>query len=147
MNILFALDPADGIDPDDPIGDITLTNGQTTLSIESTYLDSWFETLINGFKSLQINQKITLEIPEEPELIIFEPIVEGFKISYGKKALFFQSLNEFLQPLLLAAQEFLAQLDQNSRQKDSFPNLVNLRQFIEQSAEQRSQKLTRTALT
>ena len=146
MKILFTLDSSDGIDPKDPIGDITITDEQTLLSIESTYLDSWFETLIDGFKSLKINQKITLEIMEEPESITFEPISQGFKISYRKRVLFLSNLNEFLQPLLLSAQEFLALLDQNEIKPENLLNLLSIRQFIEDYTHQQEPQLTRTVL-
>ena len=47
MKILFTLDQDEGVDPNDPIGDIIITNDQTRLSVESTYLDSWFDVLID----------------------------------------------------------------------------------------------------
>ncbi|MFM7574767.1 MAG: hypothetical protein ACKO4S_16795 [Snowella sp.] len=40
MKISFTLDQDEGIDPNDPIGDIVITNAQNRLSVESTYLDS-----------------------------------------------------------------------------------------------------------
>ena len=146
MQILFTLDPEDGIDPNDPLGDITLSDNQTTLSVESTYLDSWFDSLIKGFKSLQTNQKITLDLIEEPETLTFEPILDGFKISYGKQTLLFNTLNEFYQPLLLSAQQFLSQLDQNNNKTTTVPNLINIRHFIEQSILQSEQELNRIVI-
>jgi hypothetical protein len=146
MQILFTLDPEDGIDPNDPLGDITLSDNQTTLSVESTYLDSWFDSLIKGFKSLQTNQKITLDLIEEPETLTFEPILDGFKISYGKQTLLFNTLNEFYQPLLLSAQQFLSQLDQNNNKTTTLPNLINIRHFIEQSILQSEQELNRIVI-
>jgi hypothetical protein len=146
MQILFTLDPEDGIDPNDPLGDITLSDNQTTLSVESTYLDSWFDSLIKGFKSLQTNQKITLDLIEEPETLTFEPILDGFKISYGKQTLLFNTLNEFYQPLLLSAQQFLSQLDQNNNKTTTLPNLINIRHFIKQSILQSEQELNRIVI-
>ena len=146
MQILFTLDPEDGIDPNDPLGDITLSDNQTTLSVESTYLDSWFDSLIKGFKSLQTNQKIILDLIEEPETLTFEPILDCFKISYGKQTLLFNTLNEFYQPLLLSAQQFLSQLDQNNNKTTTLPNLINIRHFIEQSILQSEQELNRIVI-
>jgi len=146
MQILFTLDPEDGIDPNDPLGDITLSDNQTTLSVESTYLDSWFDSLIKGFKSLQTNQKITLDLIEEPETLTFEPILDGFKISYGKQTLLFNTLNEFYQPLLLSAQQFLSQLDQNNNKTTTLPNLINIRHFIKQTILQSEQELNRIVI-
>jgi hypothetical protein len=133
MKILFILDQDEGIDPHDPVGDIIITNGHSKLSVESTYLDSWFDILIDGYQSLKNDQKNTLEILEEPDLITFEPVLDGFKISYGKQELFFKNLNEFYQSLLTSAQEFLRQLNQD-QDKPSKSSLLNkIANFIQQA--------------
>ena len=140
MKISFTLDQDEGIDPNDPIGDIVITNAQTRLSVESTYLDSWFDVLIDGYKSLQNQNKITLEIVEEPDVITFETVLNGFKVSYGKQKLFFNDLNEFYQSLLISAKELLFQLDQSQENLSNFPLLIKIHNFIEQSSTQQEQK-------
>jgi signal transduction histidine kinase len=131
MKISFTLDQDEGIDPNDPIGDIVITNAQTRLSVESTYLDSWFDVLIDGYKSLQNKNKITLEIVEEPDVITFETVLNGFKVSYGKQKLFFSDLNEFYQSLLTSAKELLFQLDQSQENLSIFPLLIKIYNFVE----------------
>lgn len=140
MKILFTLDQDEGIDPNDPIGDIIITNDQTRLSVQSTYLDSWFDVLIDGYKSLQNQSKITLEIVEEPDVITFETVLNGFKVSYGKQKLFFSDLNEFYQSLLTSAKELLLQLNQAQESLSNFPLLIKIHNFIEQSSTQQVQK-------
>ncbi|MGK7893199.1 MAG: hypothetical protein AB4372_06095 [Xenococcus sp. (in: cyanobacteria)] len=66
MNISFKLDRDEEIDPNDPLGDIRIRSNQTLLLVRATYLDSWFDVLIDGYKSLKNKQKVTLEIIEEP---------------------------------------------------------------------------------
>jgi hypothetical protein len=140
MKISFTLDRDEEIDPNDPIGDILITNNRTRLAVESTYLDSWFDVLIDGYKSLQNQNKITLEIVEEPDVITFETVLKGFKVSYGKQELFFSDLNEFYQSLLTSAKELLFQLDQAQENLSNFPLLIKIRNFIEQSSTQQEQK-------
>jgi hypothetical protein len=140
MKILFTLDQDEGVDPNDPIGDIIITNDQTRLSFQSTYLYSWFDVLIDGYKSLQNQSKITLEIVEEPDVITFETVLNGFKVSYGKQKLFFSDLNEFYQSLLTSAKELLFQLDQAQESLSNFPLLIKIHNFIEQSSTQQVQK-------
>lgn len=135
MKILFKLDQEEGIDPIDPVGDIIITNAQTKLSVESTYLDSWFEVLIDGYQSLQNQNKVTLEIVEEPNLITFEPVLEGFKISYGKQELFFKNLNEFYQSLLTSAQQLRFQLEQDQEKITNLPILSKITNFVQQSTQ------------
>ena len=114
IKIRFILDHDQGIDPNEPVGDIIISNAHSKLSDKSTYLDSWFDVLIDGYQALKSNKKLTLEILEEPNLITFEPILNGFKITYGKQKLSFNSLKEFDQSLLTSAQEFLRQLEQDN---------------------------------
>lgn len=134
MKISFTLDQDEEIDPNDPIGDILITNDRTQLSVESTYLDSWFDVLIDGYKSLQNQNKITLEIVEEPDVITFETVLKGFKVSYGKQELFFSDLNEFYQSLLTSVKELLFQLDQTQENLSNFPLPIKIHNFIEQSS-------------
>ncbi len=140
MKISFTLDQDDGIDPNDPIGDILITNDHTQLLIKSTYLDSWFDVLIDGYKSLQNRNKITLEIIEEPDAVTFETVLKGFKINYGKQELFFSDLNNFYQSLLISAKEFLLQLEQSQENLANFPLLSKIRSFIEQPPTQQEQQ-------
>ena len=140
MKILFTLDQEQEIDPNDPLGNLIITNSQTTLSVESTYLDSWFDVLIDGFQGLQNNNKITLEIVEEPESITFAPVLEGFKISYGKQALFFSNLNVFHQSLLASAKDFLSQLKQERENISNLPLLSKINHFVQQSTIQKQRE-------
>ena len=133
MKILFELDRDEVIEPNDPLGDIRIGDGQNLLSVKSTYLDSWFDVLIDGYKSLKNHKKITLEIIEEPEVITFEPVLRGFKISYGKKELFFSDLNEFYQSLLTSTEDFQSQLEQEGENLSELPIFIKISHFIEQS--------------
>ena len=133
MNISFKLDRDEEIDPNDPLGDIRIRHNQTLLSVQSTYLDSWFDVLIDGYKSLKNQKKVALEIIEEPEVIIFKPISRGFRIKYGTKELLFDDLNEFYQSLLTSTQDFLYQLEQESENLSELPIIIKIRQFVEQS--------------
>ncbi|MEA5620925.1 hypothetical protein VB711_24250 [Cronbergia sp. UHCC 0137] len=139
MNISFTLDQQEVIDSNDPVGNMTITDGKTILTVESTYLDSWFDVLIDGLQGLNKKDKLTLEIVEEPEMIIFENTLPGLKITYGKEELFFKK-NYFYQELLNSVREFLFQLNQNEKDLTSLPIVRKLRNFIEQSSIKQDQK-------
>ena len=141
MKILFRLDQDEGIDPNDPIGDIMIRNDRTLLSIKSTYLDSWFDVLIDGYKSLLNQKEVTLELVEEPETITFKPVLKGFKFSYGKQELFFSDLSEFHQCLLTSTQDFLAQLEQDEENLFNLPNLIKIYHFSQQAAMKKQENL------
>lgn len=133
MNISFTIDQEAGIDPHEPLGNITISDGNSRLSIESTYLDSWFDVLIDGLNGLKTQNKLTLEILEEPEVITFENLLSHFKITYRKQELFFSNLKEFHQALLISTKEFLSQLQPNVKNLGNFPILNKINHFLEES--------------
>jgi len=82
MQIVWRLDVEEPIDPENLLGDITLTDGQMSLGERDTYLDSWLDALIIGLKAVQAGQRVGIDIPEEPEPLVFEPLGKRVRISY-----------------------------------------------------------------
>jgi hypothetical protein len=130
MQIFFELDQSEEIDPIDPLGKLMLTDGKTVLFIENTYLDSWFTIFIDALKALNLQNKLTVEIEEEPELITFEKLAKGFKINYLNKELFCENIDTFSQVLTKSAQQFLDQLCAVNNNVLNFPNLIKINNFI-----------------
>ncbi|MFB2836887.1 hypothetical protein [Floridanema evergladense] len=129
MKIVVNLDESETIDPIDPIGDIMLTDDTTTIQEKSTYLDSWFDALITGLKTVTQGKNIAVEIVEEPELIVFEPWGEGMRISYGDRTLSISQISEFTEALKLIAEEFLEMCDRPVEFDSN--NLLNvIRNFV-----------------
>lgn len=129
MKIVVTLDESEKIDPIDPIGDILITDDTTTIREESTYLDSWFDALITGLKTIKQGKSIAVEIAEEPELIVFEPWQEGMRISYGDRTLSISQIYDLTTALKLAASDFLNKLDCQS-EFDSNDLLQVIRDFV-----------------
>ena len=127
INIKWTLDEEEGIDPIDPLGDITLTDGRTSFSVESTYLDSWFSAFITGIKAEKYGHKATVEVAEEPDVLIFEPWESGTIVSYQNSALQVKQIDEFMEIFRPAAHKFLSQLDNCDRN----PLLNLIRDFLE----------------
>lgn len=114
MQIVVTLDESEKIDPIDPIGDIAITDNTTTILEKSTYLDSWFDALITGLKTVKQGKNIAVEIVEEPEPIMFEPWLEGMRIYYRKQSISISQISEFTTALKLAANDFLNKLDRHT---------------------------------
>jgi len=131
MNISFILDREEAINPSEALGDIIITNNQSKIAVNSTYLDSWFAVLINGYESLAKNQQITLEIIEEPDLITFSCTQENeFKISYGKQEVLFNNLEEFYQSLIISLREFIKQFAQENIKIHDYPLFTKINSFL-----------------
>jgi hypothetical protein len=68
--------------------------------------------LITGIKKIQSGINVSLEIAEEPDILKFEPLNGRVKISYRNQAIVVSRIDEFIQALKLAANDFLLKLDQ-----------------------------------
>ena len=82
MKIVWHLDAKEPIDAENLLGDITLTVMQRSLGERDTYIDSWLDALITGLKAVQAGQSIRIDIPEEPEPLVFEPLGKRVRVSY-----------------------------------------------------------------
>ena len=100
MNISINLHSSPTISFYDLLGNITISTNNGIIQETYTYIDSWFTCLIKGHRSLEQNKSITLDIAEEPNLIIFNYVGESnFKIIYGKQEVFFTNLKDFSKAL------------------------------------------------
>ncbi|NET59870.1 MAG: hypothetical protein F6K47_28095 [Symploca sp. SIO2E6] len=111
MKIEWTLDEEEGIDPTDPVGNLILSDGKTTIQLESTYLDSWFEAFITGIKEITAGNSTTVEIAEEPDLLMFKYSKSGIIISYQNQDIFVKNTDELLLVLRESAKKFIEKLD------------------------------------
>jgi hypothetical protein len=130
MKIYFTLYEDGGIDPIDPVGDIILTDGQTEIQVKATYLDSWFEVLIDGLEGCQEGKKLQLEIPEEPDLLAIKPFNSGIKLSYGNKEIIGENFADFKKEIIRNAQEFLIDLNLKNIGNIQNPVLRKIQEFV-----------------
>lgn len=79
MNIAWRLYDDDELVADDPLGSITITDGDgDRISQNATYLDSWFQALLQGVRSLKAGEEESIEMVEEPDPL--ELRVEGSRL-------------------------------------------------------------------
>ena len=110
MKIVWRLDEEMPLDPESLLGDIILSNGDTVLQEQQTYIDSWLDALITGLQAVQVGKAIRVEILEEPDSLVFEPVERGVRLSYRAMAIEVESVEAFHGALLLTATAFLQNL-------------------------------------
>ena len=110
MKIAWRLEEEMPLDPENLLGDITLSNGATVLQERQTYLDSWLDALITGLRAVQGGKAIRVDVPEEPDPLVFEPVEKGVRLSYRDMAMEVESLEAFHCALRLAATALLQRL-------------------------------------
>ena len=110
MRIVWRLDEEMPLDPESLLGDIILSDGDTVLQEQQTYIDSWLDALITGLQAVQVGKAIRVEILEEPDPLVFEPVERGVRISYHAMAIEVKSVEALHSALLLTATAFLQKL-------------------------------------
>ncbi len=129
MKIAWTLDEEEPIDPENLLGDIILTEGETTILERNTYIDSWLNALITGVQGVQTGKRVTVDILEEPDPLVFEPLNGGMRLSYQNTAIVIDKIDNFVRGLRLAAHELLMKLDQiPGTESNEFLN--SLRDFV-----------------
>jgi hypothetical protein len=129
MQIEWHLDMGEALDPDNLLGDITLSNAQTRLEEHDTYIDSWLVALITGLQAVQAGQSISVDIPEEPAPLAFIPVGNGVHIAYWTRVLKVESLEDLRRAVCLAAEVLLRQVAAvQGRESNSLIN--SIRDFV-----------------
>ncbi len=129
MKIAWHLDEEEPIDPENLLGDITLSDAHATLHERATYIDSWLEACITGLHAVQKRKTICVDVPEEPHPLVFEPVDHGMRISYRTMAINVESVEAFRNALWRAAAALLQQLNGVAGWEQN-PLLQSLRDFV-----------------
>ena len=110
MKIEWRLDMDEALEPENLVGDILLSDAQTSLGERDTYIDSWLDGLTTGLKAVQAGQRVQVDIPEEPASLVFEPVGKGIRIAYRATVIHVESVEELQRAVCIAAQALLQQL-------------------------------------
>lgn len=115
MKIEWILHNPDESDPEDPVGDILITNSENFIEERDTYIDSWLEVLIAALRSAERGQPADLDIWEEPEQLTVQIQDSGLKLSYRDGGVFIPSTDEFYRELRAAIYRFLDQVSNTGK--------------------------------
>ncbi len=77
----------------------------------NTYIDSWLEAFITGVNAVQKGKSVTVEILEEPDPLVFEPLNGGMRLSYQNRVIVIDTIEHFIRELRLATHDLLMKLD------------------------------------
>lgn len=123
MRIKWKLDEEE-IALEELVGDISIAHGEAVISEPGTYIDSWLEALALGLEGIRDGKRLSVEIVEEPDPLIFDPQEGGVRLSYQNASIFVESIDEFSRCLQEAIEGFLSQL--NKIEKLDSHELLNL---------------------
>lgn len=130
------LDTEDGIDAYDPLGDIIIIGDRGKLEEKSTYLDAFFEALIQGSQRFKKGKIVEIDTLVEPDDLVFDYTDNNLVIYYGKQKALILDTNQFVQDVYDAVKTLIETLDKAATEaKEEFPKLKILRNFVEKEKE------------
>lgn len=110
MKITWTLYEEDGLDAEDPLGSIEITEGDGDgIRQAATYIDSWFQALLQGARSLSAGEEESIEMLEEPDPLEFSVEGSRLKIRHDQSALDCD-LIEAMEEIRKEAGRFLLQM-------------------------------------
>lgn len=110
MLILCVLDKEGGVDSGSLIGRMVIAGFGGRIDESDVYLDSWLAALIEGVSAAERGERKTVEMLEEPVALSFEPMGEGFRLTYGADILTIEKTEAFRDLLILACCNFLSEV-------------------------------------
>ncbi len=110
LRINIAFDEELGPGGLDPLGKLIISDGETEILIDTTYLDSWLTGLIDGLQQLRTKTHVIVE-SEEPTPIEMDIATDGrLIISHNGKKVVAGGLKELEFALRIAVNRFLSDL-------------------------------------
>jgi hypothetical protein len=92
----------------DPLGKLVISDGQSRIVVEPTYLDSWLASFIDALNRLRTADHVSVEISEEPKPIQIDAAADGhLTISYKDQKTFAEGPREIELALRAAVNSFL----------------------------------------
>lgn len=135
MNYLqWDLDIEEGIDIVDPLGNLKIIGDEGNIVEDSTYLDAFFEALVEAAQKIKTETNISVDPIVEPNNLEFDCQKDTIKINYGQQQAIIFDKNKFIKDVGEAVSELLKILDEQSQQtKQPKRKLIKLRNFIEEN--------------
>ena len=125
------LDTEDGIDVVDPVGDLCIIGDEGKLVEKYTYLDSFFEALVEAASSIEAGKGTVVDPIVEPNDICFELQGDFLKIIYGQQKTTILNAKQFAKDVREAVTKLLKILDKQSElQKQPKRKLTRLREYL-----------------
>ena len=135
MNYLqWDLDIEEGIDIVDPLGNLKIIGDEGNIVEDGTYLDAFFEALVEAAQKIKTETNIIVDPIVEPNNLEFNCQKNTIKINYGQQQAIIFDKNKFIKDVGEAVSELLKILDEQSQQtKQPKRKLIKLRNFIEEN--------------
>jgi hypothetical protein len=107
LTVTFTFEEELDLDANDPLGDLSISDGRSVITIKTTFLDSWLVALIEAHDKRN-EDHMRVEVAEEPFFLRIDVDSSGLlTINDGKLSLSPQSRDAFYRALRTVSESFL----------------------------------------
>jgi hypothetical protein len=130
--VYWNLDTEDKLDAYDPLGSIILVGDTGKIEEPCTYLDVFFEALIEGVENIEIGKLVTIDPLIEPDDIEFDYRDQlNLKINYGSQQVIITKITKFTKDFKKSVKELVETLDNLAKKVGKEKrNLARLRSYL-----------------
>lgn len=119
--------------PGDILGVILITGEKGKIEDENIFLDTFFEGLAQCLTGIKSNNKIAIDVIDEPYSLIMSRNEEGVNLEFGSQTTFISNLSLFELEIKKVLHDLITQLDDycHSQNIDPLP-LIFLRKYAQE---------------
>ncbi len=131
LKISVTLDLEDGPDAINVLGDLIISDEQSKITLETTFLDSWLIALMEVLPRLSTADHLIVEVDEEPKPLRLDiDADERILVSYEHEVVVAQTLAELIEAIADAAGALLTALKHVSEVEKN-PDIAVISQFYQ----------------
>jgi hypothetical protein len=108
----WELDLEDSLDPYDPLGEISIKGDEGGIKERCTFLDNFFEAIVNGFQQVDTDKTIRIDLGIEPDDIVFKLEFGRLNITYGEQSVTILDVQKFAADLQECVKNLVASIDE-----------------------------------
>lgn len=115
MYLDWKLDETDGVEPDTPIGRITISGEEGSISEDNLMLDTFLEALLDGLSALAKADAASIDTIDEPHPLVLQRTGDGVKLTFGRQTADIEDKGALCQDLIVVIENLLNRLDSAAR--------------------------------
>lgn len=108
MYVELTYDESTPLDVQEILGKISLSKGNQTIEEDNTYLDSWLTALIKGLHKIENEEKVSIDLVEEPTPLEMEWVRGFIVIKYKTQQIVLEGIEELKEALKESAQSMIS---------------------------------------
>ena len=121
MLVDWKLEPDAG--PGEPLGDIRISDGISSIDRDNVDLDIWFGALVEGLHALKASTSHSVDLITEPSPLVFTRVDEGCLVRYEDQQVKIRHIDHALQEARAGSERLLGSFPAESELSEPLATL------------------------